>query len=182
MLSQGRRRSPAHPGELEGGDFVVGAALLGQGAWQGWHRFQAPCVPQVERGTESRSLGKVRHPPVILFGVGGTMPGRCREAPNVRWGASVCVGFWHAAGHLTLCLWGRKIYLGEGGRLAEFCGFLGQGVKANASVPLTLSFSPVPGDPQVNQSPSPSKCWCIFSGARSELGAVPPCGGVGATG
>lgn len=104
LLSQGRRRSPVHPGELEGGDFVVGAALLGQGARRGWHRFQAPCVPQVERGTESRSLGKVRHPPVILFGVGGTMPGQCREAPNVRWGASVCVGFWHAAGHLTLCL------------------------------------------------------------------------------
>lgn len=50
---------------------------------------------------------------------------------------------------------------------------LGQGVNTNAAVTLTLSFSPAPGDPQVNRSRSPSKCWCIFSGARSELEAVP---------
>lgn len=186
LLPQGRKCSPVHPGELEGGfcggDSTQWAASLGQGARQGWRRDQAPCVPQVERGTEIRSLGKVRYPPVVFSGVGGTIPGRCREAPNAWWGASVCVVFWHTGGHLTMYLCWRKIYLGERGGLAQFCGVLGRGVKANASVPLTLSFSPVPGDPQVNQSPNPSKCWCIFSGARSELGAVPPCDGLGATG
>lgn len=45
-------------------------------------------------------------------------------------------------------------------------------MEANASVTLT-SFSPAPGDPQVNRSQSPSKCRCIFFGAGSELGAVP---------
>lgn len=52
-------------------------------------------------------------------------------------------------------------------------GGLGQGVKANTSLTLMVSLSPAPGHLQVKRSQSPSKCWCIFSGARSELGAVP---------
>ena len=69
--------------------------------------------------------------------------------------------------HSAACAAGREE------QLSSVLWVLSQGVKANASVTLTLSFSSAPGDPQVNRSQSPSKCWCIFSGVRSELGAVP---------
>lgn len=154
--------------------------------WWGQHclgrvQFQAPCVPQVERGTESRSLGKVRHPPVILFGVGAPSLGGAGRL-QMFGGEHRCVWDFGTQVDASPCAsGGGRSTWGRGGGWLSFV-FLGQGVKTNASVPLTLSFSPVPGDPQVNQSPSPSKCWCIFFGARSELGAVPPCCGVGATG
>lgn len=47
----------------------------GQGAEQVWPLgAKASCFPQVERGTESRSLGKVKYPSLFLSGVGGTAP------------------------------------------------------------------------------------------------------------
>lgn len=45
----------------------------GQGAQQVWPLgAKASCFPQVERGTESRSLGKVKYPSLFLSRVGGT--------------------------------------------------------------------------------------------------------------
>lgn len=47
----------------------------GHGAQQGWPPgAKTSCFPQVERGTESRSLEKVKYPSSFLSGEGGTVP------------------------------------------------------------------------------------------------------------
>lgn len=123
-------------------------------------------IPQVVRGTGSRSLGKVRHSSLFLFGVGGAAPSQ--YIPGTPGSISARLRCWHTDGHLTALLWWRKMCL----RCWEE-GVVGFHRVWGQSMPLTMPFSFAPGDPQVNQSPNPSKCWCIFFAASFELRAGP---------
>lgn len=79
-------------------------------------------VPQVVRGIGSRSLGKVRHPSLFLFGVGGAAPSQYIPGASVHVsdvGTQMDTSLHCFGGGRCACAAGRKGWL----------GFIGCGVK-----------------------------------------------------
>lgn len=141
--------------------FVVGTNGAGEAAQplQGQH---IPCSTGGEGDREQEPGEGEASIPVPLWG-----RRRCPFTVHT-WSISARLRCWHTDGHLTALLWWRKMCL----RCWEE-GVVGFHRVWGQSMPLTMPFSFAPGDPQVNQSPNPSKCWCIFFAASFELGAGP---------